>query len=417
MPTAVRSVLKASLAALLLLPLLPNQAQAIPAFARKYKVSCSLCHAPFPRLTPFGEQFAGNGFMMARGEPGVDTVNTGDPLLRLQRDIPLAIRMEAYMSGMSGEGDLVATDLKTPWMIKLLTGGQVTDKVSYYMYFFMSERGEVAGLEDAYLQFNNVLGSDVDIIAGQFQVSDPLFKRELRLEYEDYMPYRVRVGDVRADLTYERGLMAITSPWEGADLFIQMVNGRGLAAGTEARNYDTGNGKNFGFRLSQDLGFARVGGYLYTGEDEADGRRSSLTAFGPDLTLPLGTKLEFNGQYIYRKDGNPFFLETCAQGDYRCSFGSEDPLQTEVDSYMGELLFFPQGAGGQVHFTALYNRVEANSPIFTLRVGEDGPLELYESIGFTAHYLTARNLRLMAEVSRDLQFDRTRFLAGVVAAF
>src|SRR3546814_13507529 len=58
------------------------------------------------------------------------------------------------------------------------------------------ERGEVAGLEDAYLQFNDVLGSGVDVIAGQFQVSDPLFKRELRLEYEDYMPYRVRVGAV-----------------------------------------------------------------------------------------------------------------------------------------------------------------------------------------------------------------------------
>lgn len=35
---------------------------AIPAFARKYGASCSLCHAPFPRLTAFGERFAANGF-------------------------------------------------------------------------------------------------------------------------------------------------------------------------------------------------------------------------------------------------------------------------------------------------------------------------------------------------------------------
>ena len=32
-------------------------------------------------------------------------------------------------------------------------------------------------------------------------MSDPLFKRELRLGYEDYQPYRVRVGDTRADLS------------------------------------------------------------------------------------------------------------------------------------------------------------------------------------------------------------------------
>ena len=55
----------------------------IPAFARKYGVSCSLCHAPAPRLTKFGETFAGNGFELRVGEEPPDTMATGDPLLRL----------------------------------------------------------------------------------------------------------------------------------------------------------------------------------------------------------------------------------------------------------------------------------------------------------------------------------------------
>jgi hypothetical protein len=417
MSHTVRGAVTAALAALLLLPLVPDQAQAIPAFARRYKVTCALCHAPFPRLSAFGEQFAANGFQMARGEAPTDTLAAGDPMLRLQRDIPLAVRMEAYLSGLSGGEDVVATDLKTPWGIKLLTGGQITDDVSYYMYFYMSERGEIAGLEDAYLQFNDVLGSGWDIIAGQFQVSDPLYKRELRLEYEDYMPYRVRVGDVRADLTYERGIMAIASPWKDADLFVQVVNGKGLSEATEAKNYDTDNGKNLGLRFSQDLGVARLGAFYYAGEEKAEGIRSSLQVFGPDATIPLGDKLELNGQYLYRRDGNPFFLETCAKNDARCAYGDAEPFESEVDSYMGELLFFPKGAGGNVHFTALYNRVEANSPIFTLRVGEEGFLDHYESVGFTAHYLKARNLRFMAEVTRDLELKRTRFIAGFNTAF
>lgn len=422
MSHAVRGAVTVALAALLLLPVVPHQAQAIPAFARKYKVTCALCHAPFPRLTAFGEQFAANGFQMARGEAPPDTVTTGDPMLRLQRDIPLAVRVEAYMSGLSGGGDVVATDLKTPWGIKLLSGGQVTDDVSYYMYFFLTERGEIAGLEDAFLQFNDVLGSGWDLIAGQFQLSDPLFKRELRLEYEDYMPYRVRVGDVRADLTYERGIMAMASPWKDADFAVQVVNGRGLSAATEARNYDDGNAKNLGLRFSQDLGVARVGAYYYTGEDKtrkgkSDGIRSTLRVFGPDATVPLGEKLELNGQYLYRRDGNPFFLETCAKTDARCTYGAAEPFETVVDGFMGELLFFPRGAGGNVHFTALYNRIDANSPIFTVRAGEEGFLDHYESVGFTAHYLKARNLRFMAEVTRDLELKRTRFVAGFNTAF
>jgi hypothetical protein len=43
----------------------PADAAAIPAFARKYGVSCQLCHAPAPKLNAFGEQFAGNGFRFA----------------------------------------------------------------------------------------------------------------------------------------------------------------------------------------------------------------------------------------------------------------------------------------------------------------------------------------------------------------
>ena len=416
MPKSRQGVRTALLAALVLLPLFPSQASAIPAFARKYKVTCALCHAPFPRLNAFGEMFAGNGFQMARGEVPMDTMTTGDPLLRLQRDIPLAVRVDAYMSSRSGD-DAIAADFKTPWGIKLLSGGQVTDDVAYYMYFFLTERGEIAGLEDAYLQFNDVLGSGVDVIAGQFQVSDPLFKRELRLEYEDYMPYRVRVGAVGADLTYERGLMAMTSPWKDGDLFVQLVNGRGLAQATEAKNFDTDNSKNVGVRFSQGVGDLRIGGFYYGGKQWAGDVESTMLVLGPDATVPLGDKVEVNLQYIYRRDDNPFFLDGCVQSDPRCVFGQSDPLQTEVNSYMAEMIYSPQGAMGAWHFTGLYNRVDADREVFSLRVGEDGLLRKYESVGVTAHYVKARNLRFMAEVTQDVSLKRTRFTTGVVTAF
>ena len=39
--------------------------QAIPAFARKYRISCQTCHTPVtPKLKDYGDAFAGNGFKL-----------------------------------------------------------------------------------------------------------------------------------------------------------------------------------------------------------------------------------------------------------------------------------------------------------------------------------------------------------------
>lgn len=50
----------------LLLTLLTHDANAIPAFARKYKTSCVLCHAPMPRLNAMGEAFRLNGYKLPK---------------------------------------------------------------------------------------------------------------------------------------------------------------------------------------------------------------------------------------------------------------------------------------------------------------------------------------------------------------
>jgi hypothetical protein len=329
-------------------------------------------------------------------------VDTGDPTLQLIDRIPLAVRFDAYFRG--GTGSLgPATDLQTPWAVKLLSGGRISQKVSYYMYFFLSEHGEVAGLEDALVQFSDVGGSGVDLIVGQFQVSDPLFKRELRLEYEDYQPYRVRVGTARADLTYDRGIMAVYSPWEGADASLQLVNGRGLDAAGDTRTYDSDDGKGFAARLSQDLGPLRLGGFAYYGVESAAEVDNRIAMFGPDLTVPFGA-FELNAQYLRRIDERPFFSDA-------------DPTDTEVDMGFAELLWAPEGDAGRWFFTALYNHIEAGSPLFTIRQGEAGLLQSYRSAALGGNYLMARNLRLTGELLYDLDREDVRFVAGFASAF
>jgi hypothetical protein len=101
------------------------------------------CHAPVPRLNAFGEAFGANGYEFAVGEPPRDTVGTGDPLLRLQNDLPLAIRFDAFARAQTNPASGQNTiDFQMPWVIKLLSGGQVTDKVSYYIYFLLAEKAK-----------------------------------------------------------------------------------------------------------------------------------------------------------------------------------------------------------------------------------------------------------------------------------
>ncbi len=378
-------------------------ASAIPAFARKYRVTCSLCHSPAPRLTEFGENFAANGFQMAPGEEPTDTIDTGDPLLRLADDLPLAVRLDLFAQVLTGNDNLEArSDFQTPFGIKLLSGMPIAHNVSYYMYFFLSERGAVAGLEDAYIQFTDLFGSGVALMVGQFQLSDPLFKRELRLEYEDYNVYRVRVGETRMDLTYDRGFMAVASPWEGGDVAFQLVNGRGLDEAGEDRLFDGDAFKTVAGRVSQSLGPLRLGAYALYGPEDHGGLSNEVVVWGPDATVAAGA-FELNGQFLRRTDTRPFFQGT--------------DTKTTVDAVLGEVIWAPQGPTGRWFVTGLYNRVWADDPIFTVRQGEAGPLDRFETGALSATWLLARNVRFLGETQWNFEQERARFTLGVVSAF
>jgi hypothetical protein len=381
-------------------------ADAIPPFARRYRVSCSLCHSPAPRLNAFGEQFAENGFMFAPGEEPRDTIATGDALLALAANFPLGLRIDAYTQALTTTAqDETRVDFQIPYGIKLFSSGLITRNISYYLYFFLSERGEVAGLEDAYVQFSDLGGSGVSLIAGQFQVSDPLFKRELRLEFEDYQVYRVRVGDTRADLTYDRGLMALFSPWEGGGLAFQVLNGRGLDAAGENRQFDRDPWKNVALRYTQDIGPLRVGGFGLVGTEEADGVENRFTVWGPDATLQIGPTVELNAQYLRRSDDAPFYGAAGA------------PTDTDVDGGFAELIVSPAWGDGRWYFTGLVNWLDSDDPVFTVRQGEADPLDSYRTVALGVNYLLRRNLRLLVEPQYDVERERARFTAGFTAAF
>lgn len=75
-------------AGLISLLVAPQEASAIPAFARQYGLACSQCHTVWPALNSFGRKFKEAGFTTARGEPeGQTKINDA---LSLPASFPLA---------------------------------------------------------------------------------------------------------------------------------------------------------------------------------------------------------------------------------------------------------------------------------------------------------------------------------------
>jgi len=383
-----------------------EQCYSIPAFARKYRLSCKTCHSPSaPKLKDYGDTFAGDGFRLEDEEAPRYYVPAGDDKLSLIRNFPLAVRLDGFVSYNISNSQ--RSDFEAPYLMKLLSGGEISDNLSYYFYFYMDERGEIAGVEDAYLMYNNLFNVDLDIYLGQFQVSDPLFKRELRLSLEDYKLYTSQIGNSDINLKYDKGVMVTLGLKTGTTIVMEVVNGNGLR---EAENHvwDKDKYKSYMGRISQSIGdFLSIGGFAYVGKEKLTNNfnnevTNEVTILGPDLTLTYSDKLELNFQYTLRNDSEVFPNET--------TFNTRENLDTE--GILGELIYSPKGNNSDWYLMGLYNYVESDFD----------PAD-YESFTFHAGYLIRRNVRFAAEYSiidsyiesQNEQYGQ--FSVGFVSAF
>lgn len=369
-----------------------SESYGIPAFARKYSMSCQTCHSPFPRLKDYGDEFAKNGFVLADKDAPRYFLETGDSELSLIRDVPLALRLEGYAT-FKHKSNEDKFEVGAPRILKVLSGGALAKDLSYYFYFYLDEKGVIAGLEDAYLMFNNLFNSGLDLYIGQFQISDPLFKRELRLTIEDYHIYKKKIGSSNLNLSYDRGIMLNYELPTKTDLTFEVLNGTGLIPAEN--DFDRDKFLNFFGRVSQRLANPlRIGGLVYSGKENINTNFSTflnqVTMFGGDFTLSLGDKIELNYQYVYREDSQPDL-----------GIG-----KTKTQGTFAELIYTPKGDESKWYAVALFNYITSEYP------GSD-----YKSLALNLGYLLRRNFRLVGEFSYNFVNKSNEISIGFVSAF
>jgi hypothetical protein len=396
-------IYKISSLALLFLGLISTQnGISIPAFARKYQISCQVCHAPaIPRLKAFGETFAANGFRMTNYESPRYFIQTGDEKLSLLRELPLAIRMDGFVSyNFNDEG---AADFEAPFVLKILTGGEISEKLSYYFYFLFNERGSIAGVEDAFLMYHDLFKTGVNFYIGQFQASDPLFKGELRYTLEPYVIYGVKPGNSLADLKYDRGIILEKDFKTGTTVVGEVLNGCGIGAAGEEALFDNDKYKNLMLRVNQAIGKnLSIGIFGYAGKEfladtwtgTSTGVNNLIRMIGPDLSIDFDNRFILNVQYVRRTDSQV----------YDGLFVEEDVM---TQGGFAEITYSPKGDMSKWYLTGLFNWVDSDLEELN-----------YQAATFHAGYLLRRNLRVVAEYTQQLSgTSYGRVNAGFVAAF
>lgn len=160
---------KCLLIAIVAISIWPDQAYAIPAFARKYETSCTTCHVVFPRLTPYGEAFRLNGYMLPEDDEGS------------VKDIPVSLGADAYKmiwpesiwpGNIPGKSpiafrtrfgfsydeseDLAPTKFTVP-SIQVFMGGTFSEGISFFGAVLLAQGHNTNALQMAYIRLNNLL--------------------------------------------------------------------------------------------------------------------------------------------------------------------------------------------------------------------------------------------------------------------
>jgi hypothetical protein len=157
-----------------------TRAEAIPAFARKYKTSCQTCHIVFPKLNAFGEAFRLNGYRMpSETEDMVKEIPVplGAPAYKrlwpkaiwpgsISPSVPLAVNIkmaDVNTSAVNDQGgvDSVKNDFQFPQELNIFGAGTLGDTVSYFseVTFGQEPDGSVTvELEHAHIGFDSPFG-------------------------------------------------------------------------------------------------------------------------------------------------------------------------------------------------------------------------------------------------------------------
>jgi hypothetical protein len=172
--------------------------EAIPAFARKYGMSCTACHVAWPILNQQGQLFRDNGYQFGLEKDNPTALN--------QAYIPISLRTVAayqYTSTTNQTSDNGPITVKSggvplPPGIDVLTAGTIAKDISFLVVltgFSPSDNASFA--ESAWVRLDNLAGTSwLNFLIGKFELDLPQSSHRNVTLTSAYAAYGPRYGSV-----------------------------------------------------------------------------------------------------------------------------------------------------------------------------------------------------------------------------
>lgn len=424
----------------LILLTISNFLFSIPNFSRKYEVSCSACHTVVPDLKDEGKKFLKNGYRFDENERK-NKVEISDQFLYLPKEIPISFLLNLNATVSEKEKYNYQTkeyekkdklDFIFPYNFKLLSSGILYKNISYY-FSLVNANSLSSNISDVYFYIKLLKKFPLYIKFGQFQVSDQMFKSNLRLENSYYDVYIASPNYSFTNLYYDKGIQlmlnkenweAILGVYNGGNRFVlpnPNLPREPINNFNEEIEYDRDLSKNYSLRIKREFSNTSLGIFYYSGRDHWELTycehecqyktiKNKLSYQGIDFSIKIKEKLKINAQYLKRKDDN---LLLNYYMDYALLF-----KESKMDGGFLELLFFPKGYDGKFVISLLYNKGNSELPDFSFYNKTQEYYELdFSNISLGLNYLLSRNIKFLAELKRDFEREKNRFTLGFIAYF
>lgn len=314
-----------------------SDANAIPAFSRKYKTSCATCHVAFPKLTAFGEAFRRNGYQFP---DGTDLENTKENPVSLgsngnKKAFPNAIWPSTIPGTSPIAVYLVMETTYTPhedqkWNfgsidneMGLLAAGTLGDDISFFSQLTIAP--DEIGIERVSIIFDNIFGgttATANLRIGKFAPGVYSFSNHRKIG-ADYSINTITLGDNQWALEgTQRGMELNGVVGMGRLGYnVGLVEGSGNLANSDKDYYVHLNYKFGGMRLDGVVpensvatgptqpwedNSVTIGGFVYRGAASlTDDLKDKFTMFGGDVNISYD-RLNLIGAFARHNDDNPY---------------------------------------------------------------------------------------------------------------
>jgi hypothetical protein len=147
---------------------LPEQASAVPAFARQTNMPCTACHFQnFPTLNSFGRSFRAGGYTLIGGQ---GLIEGDDMSLPVMLNASVIAKLRYVKTNGDTDSDTDQGRIEWPDEAALLVGGRLAESVGFLMELGLAD---VASEEDGEISANSFLSTKVHFNA--FKAADTQF--------------------------------------------------------------------------------------------------------------------------------------------------------------------------------------------------------------------------------------------------